>query len=157
MCASIFINNRNQCIAPFSSSNDNHWDMMATNWGMAKTSMLLLLTNNQLQHLDASKEATKEATKEDTLCLLLWLLLLDHQLLQNDVECTTVSSSLSSLSLSFRHPVLFLACGGNWQLCSSPATGLQRQHTHMCCLMSLWVCFQQPSQGNPNVVFKLPT
>ena len=60
---SMFINNRNQCIAPFSSSNDNHWDMMAINRGKAKTSILLWLTNNQLQHLDARKEATKEATK----------------------------------------------------------------------------------------------
>ena len=130
MCASIFINNRNQCIAPFSSSNDNHWDMMATNWGMAKTSMLLLLTNNQLQHLDASKEATKEATKEDTLCLLLWLLLLDHQLLQNDVECTTVSSSLSSLSLfaTLSFSLLVVETGS----CALPPPRAFNDNTHTC-------------------------
>ena len=37
--------------------------MMAINWGMSKTSILLWLTNNQLQHLDTRKEARKEATK----------------------------------------------------------------------------------------------
>ena len=37
--------------------------MMAINWGMSKTSILLWLTNNQLQHVDTRKEASKEATK----------------------------------------------------------------------------------------------
>ena len=132
-------NNRNQCIAP---SNDNHWDMMAINWGMAKTSILLWLTNNQLRHLDARKEARKGYVMVVVVVAV--------------VGSTTAAKRRPLYHgffffFSFFSPPCHCPFGANWQLCSSPAMGLQRQQT---LFNEVWVYFRVKRIPNAILVRK---